>query len=813
MFASFSGSRFTNRPLWRRVITIAMIPALVGVLILLAANFHPASPAVKWEKVSEQNDSQNYQVYDMTTYGNHLYIAISGFGPNARVKRYNGGSSWTQINPTSFNDPNNYRILSLASFNGNLFCGTDNPSTGAEVWAWDGSSWNQVNTDGFGDFAFRECNRLCVYNGSLYAGVYSNIIGGCLVFRYDGGTAWTQVNTPGFGDNQNFYIRSMIDWNGALWVGTENTSTGTEIWRYNGTTWTQANQDGFGIHDLACECFSVYNSSLYCGTWGMGGGCGRVYRFDGGNSWTPISSYGLGEAEDILSLNVFSSKIFAGTTHDAGRGGCQIWSYNGSSWTQENQPGFGDTANIQATTMADFDGQLYVGTKNWNGAQVWQTDGSPAPDVSGSSFYFAEGYTGENFQEYLCLGNPNAEGATVDVTYMFTDGTTQEAQYPVAPNSRYTVNVNSVVGPGREISIKATSKTSGLVAERPMYFNYNGQWTGGHDAVGALAPGKSWYFAEGTTLPEFTEYLTILNPGDQGANLTFRYMVESQGEVVANGTVGPHSRATFKATNQIGPNKNASLLIESDQNVVAERPMYFNYQGLEHRNWTGGHDVLGAPSPQKEWYFAEGTTRPEFEEWLCLQNPGTSAIKVQARYMLDPAQGQPVDKTYDVAAKQRLTVCVNRELGPGKDASVKLSSESEFIAERPMYFNYQGLAARNWTGGHDVLGANEPSKTWFFAEGYTGDNFEEWLCVQNPNDQTTAFTVTYYPESGSPIVKNWSVGPNARQTVPVNRDAGSNLAISAKIQSDLPVIAERPMYFNYNGQWTGGHDVVGLPSE
>ena len=24
------------------------------------------------------------------------------------------------------------------------------------------------------------------------------------------------------------------------------------------------------------------------------------------------------------------------------------------------------------------------------------------------------------------------------------------------------------------------------------------------------------------------------------------------------------------------------------------------------------------------------------------------------------------------------------------------------------------------------------------------------------------------------------------------------------------IIAERPMYFNYNGVWTGGHDVVGF---
>jgi len=41
-------------------------------------------------------------------------------------------------------------------------------------------------------------------------------------------------------------------------------------------------------------------------------------------------------------------------------------------------------------------------------------------------------------------------------------------------------------------------------------------------------------------------------------------------------------------------------------------------------------------------------------------------------------------------------------------------------------------------------------------------------------------------------------------------DAGSNLAISAKVSSTVPVIVERPMYFNFQGKWSGGHDVVGF---
>jgi hypothetical protein len=149
---------------------------------------------------------------------------------------------------------------------------------------------------------------------------------------------------------------------------------------------------------------------------------------------------------------------------------------------------------------------------------------------------------------------------------------------------------------------------------------------------------------------------------------------------------------------------------------------------------------------------------------------------------------------------------VNVELGKEKDNSVYLSSSSDFIAERPMYFDYHGA----WDGGHDVLGTNDSANTWFFADGYTGDNFNEWLCLQNPGADAANVTITYYPKSGTPSTKPWIVPPNSRLTVNVNDDAGSNLEISAKVSSDKPIIAERPMYFAYQGAWTGGHDVMGF---
>jgi len=245
---------------------------------------------------------------------------------------------------------------------------------------------------------------------------------------------------------------------------------------------------------------------------------------------------------------------------------------------------------------------------------------------------------------------------------------------------------------------------------------------------------------------------------------------------------------------------------------VAERPMYFNYLGLAQNNWTGGHDVVGTNSPNTNWYFAEGTTRKNsvdgaFEQWLCLQNPGTKPLTVTATYQLAVGQGNPVSKTYTVPAQQRRTVSVNGEIGQDKDCSVYLHSTSNFIAERPMYFSYHAYA---WTGGHDVLGVNSTATTWFFAEGTTRANFEEWLCLQNPGNSDAHTTITYYPASGQAINKSWTVKANTRLTVSANTDVGANQDISAKVSSDKPIIVERPMYFVFQGVWTGGHDVVGF---
>jgi hypothetical protein len=436
----------------------------------------------------------------------------------------------------------------------------------------------------------------------------------------------------------------------------------------------------------------------------------------------------------------------------------------------------------------------------------------PPPGPDGSTFYFAEGYTGAGFQEYLCLGNVDDEDALAKVTFLFPDGSTQEVDVPVPAGSRATVDVNAMVGADREVSMAVTSQQD-IVAERPMYFSYGTGWTGGHDVMGAPEPSTSFYFAEGYTGAGFEEWLCVLNPGEVAADLTFRFQTQEEGEKKIGGfAVGPRSRASFKVNDILGGSLQASCVVESSRPVVVERPMYFDYTGRGDHHWQGGHCVMGATAPASRFLFAEGTTRAGFEAWITIQNPQASPIAVQANYQFGPGQGEAMSRSYDIEGGRRLTLFVPEETGEGKDVSVELTSDSTFLAERPVYFDYAGAGAGHWQGGHCVIGATAAASEWFFAEGYTGDGFHEWLCLQNPGAEEAVVEIDYLTqEEGALPARSVTVPPRTRMTLFVNEHAGGGLQLSCRIRvtSGPPVVAERPMYFSQSGR-DGGHDVAGF---
>jgi hypothetical protein len=221
---------------------------------------------------------------------------------------------------------------------------------------------------------------------------------------------------------------------------------------------------------------------------------------------------------------------------------------------------------------------------------------------------------------------------------------------------------------------------------------------------------------------------------------------------------------------------------------------------------------MGATTLAPSFFFAEGTTRAGFEEWITLQNPSPAAIEVHAVYHFGPGQGEPVIRTYRVAAGHRLTIFVPDETGREKDVSVELSSATAFLAERPMYFDYIGAGAPHWQGGHCVIGATSARGEIFFAEGYTGEGFHEWLCLLNAAGTEAVLEVDYLTQESGPLsTRTVTVPPRTRITLFVNEHAGHDYQLSCRLRvvSGPPIVAERPMYFSQEGR-DGGHDVVGF---
>lgn len=377
-------------------------------------------------------------------------------------------------------------------------------------------------------------------------------------------------------------------------------------------------------------------------------------------------------------------------------------------------------------------------------------------------WYLAEGTTWPGFEEWICIQNPGEEEAGVGITYMFPGGRTLPQVVAVPPHSRYTINVNAVVGPGQDVSAQIQA-TRPVVVERPMYFEYHDALPGGSISAAVPAPSVRWYFAEGATNPGFEQWISLMNPWADEAFVAVTYMFRDGSTQLQTLRLPPYSRDTIMVNNVVGPGRDVSACVEASLPIIAERPMYFSYYG----RWAGGSTQFGATIPSGDWYFAEGTTRANrldgyFDEWLCILNPGDEDALATVTYMF--GSGSPQVEYRLVRAHSRSTIKVNEQVGPDRDVSVRVTADKGIVVERPTYYNYHSALA----GGDVELGCNQARSTWHFAEGTNRDGFEEWLTLQNPNDHVVQATVTLMLEDGSTREYTYELPSSTRTTITIN---------------------------------------------
>ncbi len=300
----------------------------------------------------------------------------------------------------------------------------------------------------------------------------------------------------------------------------------------------------------------------------------------------------------------------------------------------------------------------------------------------------------------------------------------------------------------------------------------------------------------------FDTYIVMCNPAGESARARLTYMLRDGRRVVEERSLEPFSRKTVRMDDTL-VNEEASTTVEVlSGRVIAERAMYFRYLD----RFPGGHASPGSTAPATDWFLAEGCTDYGFDTYVVVQNPGAEVADTTVSFMTEGGATQ--DLKCNVAPYSRYTVAVDQVPGMERaQFSTRVSSGRPVVVERSMYFDYNGIRE-----GHNSQGLPYLSTEWYFAEGYTAGGFDSYILLANPAATPANVIMTLVAENGSTANKSLTVDARSRRTVAVDRIGGwSAKAFSVKLQSDLPIAAERSMYFTYNGI-TGGHDALGCPA-
>ena len=401
-----------------------------------------------------------------------------------------------------------------------------------------------------------------------------------------------------------------------------------------------------------------------------------------------------------------------------------------------------------------------------------------------ADWYFAEGYTAQGYDTYLLFNNPGEDGVDVKISFFKESGEVVEQVCGVAPHSRYTLAVDDVPGMDTAAFSAQVDASGPIAAERAMYFSA-GKRSDGTVSLGATQPSTDWYFAEGYTAESFDTYLLLANPGDEPVNAWVYFFLEDGRTVDYVFWVGPHSRFTMPvdAFPVVGA-ASFSMQVHADGPIVAERAMYFTKGYIK-----GGHSTVGASQLSQSWFFAEGCTRSFFESYIMVGNPGDEDAFVTIDFYLNEGS---IRHEYLVKARSRVTIPIASQGGlSSSEMAFSVYADHPVVAERSVYYDLD-----SHRGGTATMGSAVSSENWYFAEGCTDGAFDTYILLSNPSFAPAFVKVVFQRGDGAVFAQEYLIPAQRRISVGVDGLPGLERAsFSTTIRSDVPIMAERTMYF------------------
>jgi hypothetical protein len=388
-----------------------------------------------------------------------------------------------------------------------------------------------------------------------------------------------------------------------------------------------------------------------------------------------------------------------------------------------------------------------------------------------------------------------------------------------------------------------TTPTSGAYATFTVYpapslgINANGSGTNATNSVGVTNTLQitSTSGSAGSFLPNQPISLTIGIPG------------AFQSTVAATAPVTTDVNGAFTATVLYTPTTPGTYVITATEGVSATSP------GCNVG--TGQLLVSVAAAPVSTSYFAEGYTGQgtvNFSETLSLLNPNATSVLVTDTYLLEtsneditttPSLPDVVVVTHTLLGLTDVSVNVAADIGSqavitGPDAGKVVSGLNQKVATIVQTAGFAGttgtvkgvaaerimtrMAGASTLDGDVSLGTTSANSSYYFAEGYTGSGFQEYVLLLNPSPTVSAtVTINRAPEGAASTLAPlgpYVLAPRQRLTLNLRRlnvdspERSIGLIINSTLAdgtTPTPIVAERVQYFGPgNGSAKNGETIA-----
>ena len=461
---------------------------------------------------------------------------------------------------------------------------------------------------------------------------------------------------------------------------------------------------------------------------------------------------------------------------------------------------------VSPVTLAGgtLQGRGTVGTIGGSSGTLEATSiGNPSKLTSGS-LALAPGVTfraevngpgaGTQYSQLVVNGTVDLGGATLDAEVNSNFLTANVGELILIVND----GVDPVVGTFQGLPQDSIIQSGGK-AFRVSYMAGTG------NDVSLLPTESTYYLSEGATGSFFDTDILIANPNGTAVPISIDYLKEDGTTISQTATLDPTSRVTIRANDVAGLEAAAfSTVVKSLTGlpIVVERTMRWDATGY------GAHTDKATGGAAYEWYFAEGS-QGFFWTYLLLTNPNSNANEATVTFLRENLP--PLERKYQLGPKSRATIdlgqdpeLVNTSFG------IEVKFDNAGTAERAMYFGETPL----FKGGHESAGETVTSSSWFLAEGATGSFFETFILIANTHSEDINATLTFYPASGTPVVKTKTVPARGRITVNIETEdpALADGAIATQVTSFVPrLIVERAQYWPSTPDlWQESHNSFGV---